>query len=155
MMFRTLYTFLKPRCKCQIPTKAGILCAHNNRDSLNEEVEREAKLFTEALKSYESDVPEKHKTGIDIGQPCSIKELVELIDSSLAEYRKDGHRTVWQVIRKGFWKLSEGSEGLESWLELLPSSNDYCSLIYGGISLILKVLYDSLKFTRWYELMAC
>jgi hypothetical protein len=109
---------------------------------LNEEVEREAKLFTEALKSYESDVPEKHKTGVDIGQPCSIKEVVELIDSSLTEYRKDEHRTVWQLVRKGFWKLSEGSEGLENWLELLPSSNDYCSLIYGGISLILKANYD-------------
>jgi hypothetical protein len=113
---------------------------------LNEEVEREAKLFTEALKSYESDVPEKHKTGVDIGQPCSIKEVIDLIDLSLNEYRKYGHRTVWQVIRKGFWKLSEGSEGLENWLELLPSSNDYCSLIYGGISLILKAILFSTEF---------
>ena len=101
-------------------------------------MEREAKLFAEALKSYEMEVPEKYKTGFDLDRPCSIREVVNEIDSSLKAYKQDGQKTVWEAIRKGFWSLSESSDGLQTWLELLPSSNDYCSLIYGGMNLILK-----------------
>ena len=108
------------------------------RESLNHEMAREATLFAEALKSYESEVHEKYKTGFDIGQPCSIQEVIKQIDSSLDTYKREGQKTVWEAIRKGFWKLSENQHGLENWLKLLPSSNDYCSLIYGGLSLILK-----------------
>ncbi|KAE8452652.1 hypothetical protein EG329_013911 [Mollisiaceae sp. DMI_Dod_QoI] len=107
-------------------------------ESLYDQVKDEAGLFTEALKSYEAEVHEKYKTGHDVHQACSIKEVVQQIDSALNAYRRDSERTIWEVIRKGFWRLSECSDALENWLKLLPSSNDYCSVIYGGISLILK-----------------
>jgi len=106
---------------------------------LNDEVEQEAKLFAGALKSYEEDVPKKYKTGVNIDQLHSIEDVVKQIDSALKEYKHDNEKTIWQGIRKCFWKLSENSDGLDNWLELLPSSNDYCSLIYGGLNLIIKV----------------
>ncbi|KAH6670808.1 hypothetical protein B0J14DRAFT_545435 [Halenospora varia] len=107
-------------------------------ESLNDEAEQEAKLFTEALKSYESEVPKKYKTGINLDQTHSIGDVVKQIDSALKEYKHNTQNPVWEAIRRGFWKLSETKDGLENWLELLPSSSDYSSLIFGGLNLIIQ-----------------
>jgi hypothetical protein len=112
--------------------------ANCDSESLKDEVEREAKLFAEALKSYEEEVPKKFKTGIDIDQPHSIEDVVKQIDSSLKDYKDDAEKTVWQTIRKSFWKLSQSQDALENWMALLPSESGYMSLICGGINLIIK-----------------
>ncbi|KAH8589240.1 hypothetical protein B0O99DRAFT_746143 [Bisporella sp. PMI_857] len=107
-------------------------------ESLNDEVKREAELFAEALKAYESEVPQKYKTGVLLDKPHSIEDVVKHIDSGLKEYKRDAEKTVWEAIRKGFWRLSQSKEGLETWLKLLPSSSTYCSLVYGGLNLIIQ-----------------
>jgi hypothetical protein len=122
-----------------VPTKLAPHFTDCHSESLNDEAEQEAKLFAESLSSYESEVPKKYKTGVNIEHPHSIGDVVKQIDSALKEYKHDAEKTVLEAIRKGFWRLSESKDGLENWLELLPSSSNYCSLIYGGLNLIIQV----------------
>jgi flagellar biosynthesis chaperone FliJ len=137
LMPQGLSTLLSLQCKHRMSTK--MTWANSSSQFLNEEVEHEAKLFAESLKSYELDVPKKYKTGVKIDQLHSIQDVVRQIDSAIKDYKLDSEKTVWQAFRKCFWRLSE-SKGLENWLGLLPSSSDYCSLICGGLSLIIKVV---------------
>jgi hypothetical protein len=131
--------------------------ADSDSECLNDEAEQEAKLFAEALKSYESEVPKKYKTGVNIDQPYTIGDVVKQINLSLKEYKHDGDNTVWEAIRKGFWKLSESQDGLKNWLELLPSQSDYCSLIYGGLNLIIKenCSFLNCQFTMTKDIIGC
>jgi hypothetical protein len=126
--------------------KAAPHFADCHSESLHNEAEQEAKLFAESLKSYESEVPKKYKTGVNIDHPQSIGDVVKQIDSALKEYKHDAEKTVWEAIRKGFRRLSESKDGLENWLELLPSSPNYCSLIYGGLNLIIQVNFFRTTF---------
>jgi hypothetical protein len=105
---------------------------------LDDKVEQEANLFTEALKSYEAEVPVKYKTGVDVEQPHSIGDVVNQIDSALREYKSDSERIVWEAVRKSFWKLSESQDALKNWIALLPSQSEYMSIICGGLNLIIK-----------------
>ena len=116
-------------------------------ESLNDEVEQEAKLFADALKAYEEDpqVPAKYKTGIDIDHPHSIGDVIEQIDLSLTDYKNENEKTVWQFIRKGWWKLGESQDGIKNWMALLPSESEYMSLICGGLNLIIKVSILALR----------
>lgn len=131
-------TLLSLHCKRKGPKEVAPHFADRFSESLNDEAEQEAKLFTEALKSYESEVPKKYKTGINLDQTHSIGDVVKQIDSALKEYKHNTQNPVWEAIRRGFWKLSETKDGLENWLELLPSSSDYSSLIFGGLNLIIQ-----------------
>jgi hypothetical protein len=135
----TLYTLLSLQCKCKVSANLVPHFAHRHSESLNDEAEQEAKLFAEALRAYELEVPKKYKTGVNFELPHSIGDVVKQIDSALKEYKHDAEKTVWEAIRKGFRRLSESRDGLENWLELLPSSSNYCSLIYGGLNLIIQV----------------
>ncbi|KAH7385088.1 hypothetical protein BKA64DRAFT_646518 [Cadophora sp. MPI-SDFR-AT-0126] len=107
-------------------------------DFLNDEAEEEAKLFAEALKAYDAEVPKKYKTGVDIDQPHSIGDVIKQIDSGVKEYKNEAEKTAWEALRKGFWKLGENKDGLESWLKLLPSSSTYGSLFCGSLKLIIN-----------------
>jgi hypothetical protein len=64
--------------------------------------------------------------------------VVAQIDQGIREYKGDDHG-IWQNMRKGFYKLSETQEAIDSWLKLLPDSSEYFSLLCGGLKLILKV----------------
>ena len=107
-------------------------------ESLNDELEQETRLFTEALKSYEAEVPKKYQTGVDIDRPHSIGDVVSQIDSALKEYKNESERTVWEAVRKSFWRLSESQDALKNWMALLPSESEYMSIICGGLNLIIK-----------------
>jgi hypothetical protein len=136
---QTRSTLLNLQCKRKLPTNLAPQFTDRYSESLNAEAEQEAKLFAEALRSYEAEVPKKYKTGVNIEHLHSIGDVVKQIDSALQEYKQDTEKTLWEAIRKGFRRLSESKDGLENWLELLPSSSNYCSLIYGGLNLIIQV----------------
>lgn len=91
------------------------------------------------MKAYEAEVPKKYKTEIDLKKVHTVEEVVDLLDENRKKFDDEDKKGIWQKMHNGFFKLAENTEAITSWLELLPDSSEYLSLLCGGIKMILKV----------------
>ncbi|KAL7919886.1 hypothetical protein ACQKWADRAFT_299920 [Trichoderma austrokoningii] len=90
------------------------------------------------MRDYESTANEEYKTGINPDDEHTVAQLESLVDESIKRYQANDSRGFWGKIRLACKRLGENKENIEGWLGVLPSENQYLSVICGGLKLIVK-----------------
>ena len=93
--------------------------------------------FASAMEEYEKMADPKYKTKITAGGVHTWEQVLEELDKA-ATQDQEGSR-LWKKIRRGLHKFGDSNKAFDAWLELLPTQSNYCSIICGGLKLILKV----------------
>lgn len=75
----------------------------------------------------------------DLGPQDCIKVVMGSISEVQKKYEIESIKGPWGKVRQAFRRLGENSAVFESWLMLLPSENNYLSVLCGGLKLILRV----------------
>lgn len=90
------------------------------------------------MDGYERVADAKYRTNISSGQLHTWDEVIEEVNQAAKQY--NDRSTLWNKIRHGLRKFGEGHSAFDAWLGLLPTQSNYCSLLCGGLKLILKVI---------------
>jgi hypothetical protein len=97
------------------------------------------KQFLEALETFEKSLPDKYKTKFDIRGKHTWEEVIEEVQAAETKYRKKGSdESAFSKIRGCFRKLEGRAAAFETFLELIPSHNNYASPIAGSFKLIIR-----------------
>lgn len=95
--------------------------------------------FLEALETFEKSLPDKYKTKFDVRGKHTWEEVIEEAQAAEAKYRKKGSdESAFSKIRGYFRKLEGRAAAFETFLELIPSQNNYASPIAGSFKLIIR-----------------
>jgi len=95
--------------------------------------------FLEALQSYQDHAKPKYRTGVDLDLSTkhSWQEVLQAVDEiHTARAERSG---VWVVLTKKMRWFGEHSAVFEQWIRLLPTQNNYASVLCGGLKLIFRV----------------
>ena len=92
-----------------------------------------------AVDEYEKSAEAKYKTYIRSGETHTWEQVIEEVDRAAAQYNDKS--SLWHKIRQGLRKFGEGHSAFDAWLGLLPTQSNYCSMLCGGLKLILKVKF--------------
>ncbi|KAM0254282.1 hypothetical protein ACHAQJ_006922 [Trichoderma viride] len=104
----------------------------------DDEVIAEEDAFKEAMRLYESTANAEYRTGIDPDDEHTAAQLESLVEESIKRYQKNDSKGFWGKIRLACRKLGENKDNIEGWLGVLPSENQYLSVVCGGLMLIVK-----------------
>ncbi|KAK3994345.1 hypothetical protein QBC44DRAFT_357241 [Cladorrhinum sp. PSN332] len=103
-----------------------------------QQVKAEEDAFKAAMREYESTVKKKYRTGINPDEEHTIRQFESVISKAILQHEDGESKGAWGKINLACRKLSEGKDSIEGWLGLLPSENNYLSIVSGGLKLILK-----------------
>lgn len=110
---------------------------HWLRDELYRDVENEKIRLQQAIREYEKTTAGSSlKAEIDLKTLTTWDDVCNEVDQARERY-KDA-KGIFGKIRKGFSKLGKHEDAVKNWLQLLPSSNDYLSILCGGLKLIVS-----------------
>ena len=104
---------------------------------LYEESEKEKERFSLSMKAYERGADPKYKTNITAETFHTWDEVLEEVDRAVSRH-KDGKNS-WSAIRQGLRKFGSNHSAFNAWTGLFPTQSEYCSIICGGLKLILGV----------------
>ncbi|KAK4220519.1 hypothetical protein QBC38DRAFT_526643 [Podospora fimiseda] len=88
--------------------------------------------------TFISTVKKKYKTGINPDEQHTIRQLESLVSEAIQKHQDGESKGAWGKVNLACRKLSEGKDNIEGWPGLLPSENNYLSIVSGGLKLILK-----------------
>ncbi|KAL6695115.1 hypothetical protein J3F84DRAFT_376148 [Trichoderma pleuroticola] len=114
-------------------------CAVSNLMANDDEVIAQEDAFKEAMRLYESTADVKYRTGINPDDEHTVAQLESLVNESISQYQANDSRGFWGKISLACRKLGENKDNIEGWLGVLPSENQYLSVVCGGLKLILKL----------------
>ena len=100
----------------------------------------ETQHFIEATIAYEASAAAadpNHKTNIDWNHIHTWEEVLEEVEKAAQSYNDNSK--VWGKVRKAFRSIGSNQKIFAAWLEFLPSQSQYCSIVCGGLKLILGV----------------
>ena len=129
----------------QIPTSQSLTTTQgrDSRESLTfstdevySEADDEGHRFQCLLKDYESTSGVKYKTDIDIDGLHSWEQVLAEVDHAASAYKD--RSSLWSKVRRGMKKFGDNHSAFNAWLELLPTQSQYCSIICGGLKLIIN-----------------
>ena len=106
-------------------------------DDIYENAEEEKTRFASAMEDYEKVADAKYKTNISTGALHTWEEVLEELNQAASQHKEGSF--LWKKIRRGLQKFGDSNKVFDAWLGLLPTQSNYCSLICGGLKLILKV----------------
>ncbi|KAK4222704.1 hypothetical protein QBC38DRAFT_503785 [Podospora fimiseda] len=104
----------------------------------DQEVKAAEDAFKAAMREYEGTVKKKYKTGINPDEQHTIHQLESIVSEAIQKHQHGESKGAWGKINLACRKLSEGKDSIEGWLGILPSENNYLSIVSGGLKLILK-----------------
>ena len=111
--------------------------------------------FKEAAKAYEQaavDADPNYKSKFDWEHAHTWEEVLDEVEKAVNS-NKDASK-LWGKIRKAFRSLGNNSKVFSAWLQLLPNQSQYCSILCGGLILIIGVRcrqvpwWPALRITR-------
>jgi hypothetical protein len=102
-------------------------------------VQAQEDAFKAAMREYENMAKKKYKTGIDPDSEHTVGQLESVVSEAISRHQDADSKGAWGKINLACRKLSEGKDSIEGWLGLLPTENNYLSVVCGGLKLILKV----------------
>ena len=127
------------------PASQRLTVAHNNDDCESstfstEEVYREANNeslhFRDLLQEYEKISRSKYRTSINVEEPHSWEQVLAQVDDAARAYNDKS--SLWSKVRRGMKKFGEDHRAFDAWLGLLPTQSEYCSIICGGLKLVIN-----------------
>jgi len=75
---------------------------------------------------------------IDLDRIWTWDDILDEVDKSQRLYA-EASQGMKGVIRRGFRKVGDLEPAINPWVDLIPSSNNYLSLLCGGLRLVLAV----------------
>ncbi|KAJ6141560.1 hypothetical protein N7470_009950 [Penicillium chermesinum] len=100
-------------------------------------VKFEEQKFIQKLRDYEQNAKPKYRTWINIDGLHTLAEVWEILDLAVAKYKDKDRSGAWGRVRRAFRGLGQNGEAVEKWLGMVPSQENYLSVICGGVKLIL------------------
>lgn len=102
------------------------------------EAESEKNRFFRAVDSYQSVADAKYRTEIYFqGSLHTWDEVLDEADRVARQYRDV--TGFWKKIRRGLRKFGENHSAFDAWIGLLPAQSLYCSILCGGLKLVIQV----------------
>jgi len=110
------------------------------RDDLRLAADHEKEHFQQALKKYQAlTAGSKYHTGFGLAGFHTWEEVLESISEASGQYSHV--QGAWGKIRKCCRPFGQSHQVFQAWAEVLPSQNEYLSIICGGLKLIVGVSY--------------
>lgn len=143
--FRT--TAVSPRSAAlveQVSSNPSISNALQNSQAMSasviyQESDIHQRQFLDALEIFEKSLPEKYQTRFDIRGKHTWDEVIQEVQIAELKYKKKGSdEGAFSKVRGCFRKLESRAAGFETFLELIPSQNNYASPIAGSFKLIIR-----------------
>ena len=105
-------------------------------DEVYKEANNESDNFRRLIRDYEETSGVKYKTSINIDELHSWDQVLAEVDHAARAYKDKS--SLWSKVRRGMKKFGENHGAFNAWLDLLPTQSQYCSLICGGLKLIIN-----------------
>lgn len=106
-------------------------------EELYKEAESEKDRFFSAVASYERVADAKYRTQVTFqGSVHTWDEVLAEVDRVACQYRDI--TGFWAKIRKGLRKFGDDHGAFDAWTELLPTQSLYCSVLCGGLKLVIR-----------------
>ncbi|KAF1964949.1 hypothetical protein BU23DRAFT_629457 [Bimuria novae-zelandiae CBS 107.79] len=119
------------------PTVESTTKKHFLNDALYQDVEKQKFQLQQAIRSYEKmTAGSPLKAGLDLKSLTTWDDVCAEVDHARERY--EDAKGVFATIKKGFSKLGKQHEAVNAWMALLPSSNEYLSLMCGGLKLVIS-----------------
>ena len=109
--------------------------AEFSKDDIYKEADVESVRFHGILRNYEKTAGTKYRTGIDLDDSHTWDEVIAKVDNVAKQYQDRSN--FWSKVRRGMKKFGENHDAFNGWLGLLPTQSNYCSIICGGLKLII------------------
>ena len=77
------------------------------------------------------------KSEIDWQHAHTWEEVLEEVEEAAASFNDSS--STWGKVRKAFRSIGSNDTVFKAWLEFLPTQSQYCSIVCGGLKLILGV----------------
>ena len=127
---RGMYFFQEP-----IQFRVGL---RSQSEELYTEAESKKNRFFRAVASYERFADAKYRTEITFqGSLHTWDEVLDEVDRVACQYRDVSG--FWAKIRIGLRKFGENHSAFDAWIGLLPAQSLYCSILCGGLKLVIQV----------------
>ena len=95
--------------------------------------------FLDALAVFESSLPEKYQTKFDVRGKHTWEEVIQEVRYAEEKYKKKASdESAFSKVRGAFRMLEGRAASFETFLELIPSQNNYASPIAGSFKLIIR-----------------
>ena len=105
-------------------------------DEIYKEADDQSHRFQCLLQDYEKTSAIKYKTGINLDDLHDWEQVLAQVDRAASAYKdKSG---LWSTVRRTMKKFGENHHAFDAWLNLLPTQSQYCSLLCGGLKLIIN-----------------
>ena len=108
-------------------------------DGLYEEAEHESDRFRCLVRNYEETAGLKYRTSIDLSDVHTWDQVLAEVNRVASRYKVTP--TFWSKVRRGLKKFGENHEAFDAWLGLLPTQSNYCSIICGGLKLVISAAF--------------
>lgn len=133
--------------KISVPHATPIHFAHHCSAAIFKDAEVEKECFKKAMDDYLAVEKKDPKSKlsfsavVNVGPDDCLKVILGSITEAQTTYEIEAIKGPWGKVREAFRKLGENSQAFQSWLGLLPSENNYLSVLCGGLKLILGVCH--------------
>ena len=77
------------------------------------------------------------KSEIDWQHTHTWEEVLKEVEEAATAF--DDTSSTWGKVRKAFRSMGSNHKVFKAWLEFLPTQSEYCSIVCGGLKLILGV----------------
>ena len=107
---------------------------------LYKDADAETQHFIEATIAFEvsaAAADPRYETKIDWDHFHTWDEVLEEVDKAAQSYNDNSKS--WGKIRKAFRSIGRNHNVFAAWLDFLPTQSQYCSIVCGGLKLILGV----------------
>ena len=128
-----------------IPTSLCLTTIQNNdsrevstfsTEEVYSKANNESLRFQCLLRDYEKTSGIRHRTSINIDESHSWEQVLAQVDYAASAYKDKS--SLWSKVRRGMKKFGENHEAFNAWLNLLPTQSQYCSIICGGLKLVIN-----------------
>ena len=103
--------------------------------------------FKDDLQIFTETTSLANKTETDLIDNCTWDDVIEQVDVAREKYQGIDKKGIMKSIHNGFKNFAAAAPAMEQWLHLLPSTSEYGSVVCGGLTIILRVLYVSDRIT--------
>ncbi|KAK5167719.1 uncharacterized protein LTR77_007418 [Saxophila tyrrhenica] len=106
------------------------------KENADKEVKQHQQRFLDALQTYQDNAKEEYKTNVklSLNNKHTWPEVMEAVEN--IQKARAGRTTVWAKVNEKLRAFGDSSLVFRQWLEILPTQNEYFSVLCGGFKLI-------------------
>ena len=98
--------------------------------------------FKHELQLYEDGADPTYRTGVDLMTIRTWADVMAEVETARKKYEGKEEKGIRRKIGNGWRNFISAAPAIKQWLQLLPDSSLYCSVLCGGLTVILEVRND-------------